>query len=380
MNNEAPLNKFILINAANLHSGGAVQVAVSFIYELSVLDDSTCSNIHIVASQEVTDALARLDIDTSMFGHYEHIDTFGLKAFFSILNNRIKNYDTVFTIFGPNYLRVKAKNEIVGFAQPWMLNFNNPISAEMSFASRNLLRFKFYIQWFFFLRADHYIVELDHVKKGLVALKGLDNNKISVVRNTASSLYEDPSKWKSLPVNKNNEDISLGIVTRDYPHKNLKILPFVAEALKVKHGLNAHFYTTLNDAEWATKDAFFKKYVSTVGSLSPDQCPAFYQQIDGVVFPSLLECFSATPLEAMVMSKPLFASDRGFVRDVCADYPKYFDPLDADDIALSVANYFKKDIDRTERLQQARNYALNFSSAKGRAEQYLQTIQQQLRG
>ena len=106
MNNEAPLNKLILINAANLHSGGAVQVAVSFIYELSVLDDSTCSNIHIVASQEVADALIRLDIDTSMFGHYEHIDTFGLKAFFSTLNNRIKNYDTVFTIFGTNYLRV----------------------------------------------------------------------------------------------------------------------------------------------------------------------------------------------------------------------------------------------------------------------------------
>lgn len=379
MNNKPPLNKLILINAANLHSGGAAQVAVSFIYELSLLDNDTCSQLHVVASQVVADALSSLEVNTRVFGHYEVLNTFGIKALFSNLNKRIKNYAAVFTVFGPNYLRVHSDNEIVGFAQPWIINFKNPISDEMSFVSRNALRFKYYIQWLFFLRAEHYIVELDHVKKSLIATKGLAGKKISVVRNTASSLYADPSTWKDVVVTKNNEELSLGMVTRDVPHKNLKILPFVAQALKHKHNLKVHFYTTLNAVEWATKDEFFKQYVSTVGSLSPDQCPAFYQQIDGVVFPSLLECFSATPLETMVMRKPLFASDRGFVRDVCADYPMYFDPLDADDIALSVANYFKENIDRTAELEQARNYALNFSSAKGRAEQYLKTIQQQVK-
>ena len=379
MHNKIPENRLILINAANLHSGGAAQVAVSFIYEVSLLDSDTCSQLHVVASQVVADALSSLEVDTGGFGHYEVLDTFGIKALFSALNQKIKNYAAVFTIFGPNYLRVRSVNEIVGFAQPWMLNFKNPISAGMSFLNRNNLRIKYYIQWLFFLRADHYIVELDHVKKDLIAIKGVDDKKITIVRNTASSLYTDPSKWKQLSFTKNNEKLSLGIVTRDVPHKNLKILPFVAEALKYKYNLNVHFYTTLNDVEWAIKDEFFRQYVSTVGSLSPDQCPAFYQQIDGVVFPSLMECFSATPLETMVMSKPLFASDRGFVRDVCADYPRYFDPLDADDIALSISTYFKEDIDRTAELEQARNYALSFSSAKGRAEQYLKTIQQQLK-
>ena len=377
--NTPALQQPILINAANLHSGGAAQVAVSFIYEVSLMDSDICTQLHVVVSQVVADALLSLEVDTGVFGHYEVLDTFGIKALFAILNQRIKNYAAVFTVFGPNYLRVHSDNEIVGFAQPWIINFKNPISDEMSFVSRNALRFKYYIQWLFFLRADHYIVELDHVKKGLIATKGLDGKKISVVRNTASSLYTDPSTWKDVVFTKNNEELSLGIVTRDVPHKNLRILPFVAQALQQHHNLKVHFYTTLNDVEWATKDAFFKRYVSTVGSLTPDQCPAFYQQIDGVVFPSLLECFSATPLEAMVMSKPLFASDRGFVRDVCADFPVYFDPLDAEDIALSVANYFNENIDRAAELEQARNYALSFSSAKGRAEQYLKIIQQQLK-
>ena len=368
------------INASNLHLGGGVQVAISFLYEISVMNNKDFSSIHVVASSEVDNGLSRLNTNTTTFGRYEVINTYGLKAYFSNLNSQIEKYDVVFTVFGPNYLRVKAKKEIVGFAQLWILNFNNPISKNMSFFNRNILRAKFFIQWLFFLRADHYIVELEHVKKGLIKNKGVDEQAISVVYNTVSSLYLEESKWKTICVEKGNEKISLGIVTRNYPHKNIHILPAVAEILESKHNLKVHFYTTLNELEWSARDEFFKKYVSTVGSLSPDQCPSFYQQIDGVVFPSLLECFSATPLEAMVMTKPLFASDRGFVRDVCAEYAVYFDPLDANDIALKIANYFKTNFNNTEKLDRARNHALNFSSAKSRAEKYLEIIQQQVKG
>lgn len=369
-----------LINASNLHAGGGIQVAVSFLYEIATIKNKDLSCIHVIASSEVDSGLSRLNANTSVFGHYEVIDTQGLKAFFSKLNNQIKRYDVVFTVFGPNYLRVKAKKEIVGFAQLWMLNFNNPVSEKMYFLNRKILRAKFFIQWLFFLRADHYVVELEHVKKGLVKNKGVDEQKISVVYNTVSSLYLDESTWKPIDIGKGAEDISLGIVTRDYPHKNIGILPAVAQVLESKHNLKVHFYTTLNELEWSARDEIFKRYVSTVGSLSPDQCPSFYEQIDGVVFPSLLECFSATPLEAMVMTKPLFASDRGFVRDVCGDHATYFDPLDAEDIALKIANYFKTDIERSEQLQQARSHAISFSSARGRAEQYLEIIQQHLKG
>lgn len=370
----------VLINASNLHSGGAVQVATSFLYEISNLADKDFSLFHVFVSSEVADELSRLNTNTTVFGHYEVINVFGLNSIFSSLNKIIKNYDLVFTVFGPNYFSVKADIEIVGFAQSWILNFNNPISERMSFLSRNILRTKFFLQWLFFLRADHYIVELEHVKNGLIEDKGIDPSKISVVHNTFSSLYENKKKWSQIYIEKNIEKIALGIVARDYPHKNINILPVVAEILESKYNLKIHFYVTLNEAEWATKDTFFRKYVSTVGSLSSDQCPSFYQQMDGVVFPSLLECFSATPLEAMVMGKPLFASDRSFVRDVCADYAVYFNPLEPCDIALKIATYFKKNGNKRIYLQQARDYALQFSTAKGRAIEYLEIIQQHMKG
>lgn len=370
--------KNIAINASNLHAGGGIQVAVSFIYELSEMSDEDFSRVSVFVSTSVATGLSRLNINTMIFGHYEIIDTFGLKAVFSELNSRIKNYDLVFTVFGPNYLRVRAKKEIVGFALPWMLNFNNPVSEKMSFLRRNVLRAKSFIQWLFFLCADHYIVELEHVKKGLIKNKGVDEQKISVVYNTVSSLYLDESKWKTICIEKGNEKLSLGIVTRDYPHKNIGILPAVAQVLESKHNLKVHFYTTLNESEWGARDEIFKRYVSTVGSLSPDQCPSFYEQIDGVVFPSLLECFSATPLEAMVMKKPLFASDRGFVRDVCGEHAVYIDPLDPSDIAFKIASYFKSVTDYSLSLAKAREHALQFSSAQGRAEKYLEVINRYL--
>lgn len=373
-------SKKILISVGNLHNGGGIQVATSFLHELSLMEISNHLSIDIVVSKEVADCLTRLCTNTSRFNSYEVINIYGLKAYFSKLNSKIKKYDIVFTVFGPNYLRVKAKKEIVGFAQLWILNFDNPISEKMSFFSKSVLRFKFFIQWLFFLRADHYVVELEHVKKRLMQSKDIDAEKVSVVYNTVSSLYLDESKWKSINIEKGTEEISLGIVTRDYPHKNIGILPEVGQVLESKYNLKVHFYTTLNELEWSARDDFFKMYVSTVGSLSPDQCPSFYEQIDGVIFPSLLECFSATPLEAMVMTKPLFASDRGFVRDVCAEYAVYFDPLDANDIAHKIARYFNTGSNRTEHLEKAKNHALNFSSARSRAEKYLEVIQEQMKG
>jgi glycosyltransferase involved in cell wall biosynthesis len=371
------MNK-IAINASNLHAGGGLQVAISFIYELSKLNKKNLSVLHLVVSNEVADGLHRLNANTTVFGLFEVFDSYGIKAFFSDLNEKLKGYDVIFTIFGPNYLRVKAKYEIVGFAQLWMLDFSNPISKNMSFMERNILRLKFHLQWFFFSRADQYVVELEHVKNGLVSCKGVDESKVSVVYNTVSGLYENNEKWSFISIEKKNKEISLGLVARDYPHKNIKILPFVGELLERKYNLNVQFYVTLNNLEWNTKDKFFKRYVTTVGSLSPDQCPSFYEQMDGVVFPSLLECFSATPLEAMAMSKPLFSSDRGFVKDVCGEHSMYFDPENPEDIAKKIAEYYHSDTNYSGQLNSARNHALNFSSAKGRAEMYLEIIQQHI--
>ena len=42
----------------------------------------------------------------------------------------------------------------------------------------------------------------------------------------------------------------------------------------------------------------------------------------------------------MMLKKPLFASDLSFIHDVCGNCCNYFNPLDANDIARMIVEYF----------------------------------------
>lgn len=364
----------ILINAANLHVGGGVQVAVSFIWEMVQLTDHDCSGICVIVSRSVDQGLAALNADTSVFRSYRVIDLVGVGAFFSPLNLEIKEYDVVFTVFGPNYLRAQAKQEVVGFAQSWIFGTNSDLAGSMGVFSKLRSKFKRWAQWQVFKRAHLFLVELEHVERKLVATKNVEASRVEVVHNCASSLYFDESLWGHIDILKETADLHLGIISRDYSHKNLSILPCLAIALYETYNLHVRFYVTFNVTEWELKDDIFRKYVTNVGALLPSQCPSFYRQMDGVIFPSLLECFSATPLEALVMRKPLFASDREFVRDICGDHAFYFNPMDIDCMARAIFDGFCCGAITPKFLDDARIHAVNFSNAKDRARNYLRII------
>ncbi|MBT3583408.1 MAG: hypothetical protein HN509_00765, partial [Halobacteriovoraceae bacterium] len=136
------------------------------------------------------------------------------------------------------------------------------------------------------------------VRQLLIYAKEMDNFTIG-----SEDSGEASAKWVNIDFNKQKSDLTLGIVSRDYPHKNLKVLPDVAVALRQIYGINVRFLVTLTDDEWSMRDLRFYKYIDNVGSINIAQCPSFYKLLDGVIFPSLLECFSATPIESMIMKK-----------------------------------------------------------------------------
>lgn len=368
--------KKIAINACGLHSGGCIQVAASFLDELCSLEVRYLE-FHIYASSEIDKNLRKINSKIVLHENYKVFNTHGLTAFFSGLNEELADFPLVFTIFGPNYLRRQPGIQIVGFAQPWIID--KSAYHILSLKDKIKLCIKFFIQSLFFRRADKLVVELEHVKTSLVKSGIAKEADIEVAHNCISSLYLDPSVWEPLANSIEKRNYTVGYVGRDYAHKNTKILPTVKKILKRKHGLDVDFYVTLNDGEWAAKPDDFRENISNVGALSVAQCPSFYEAVDAVIFPSLLECFSATPLEAMAMNKPLFASDRGFVRDVCGDLAFYFDPLNPESAADVIAEYITNRNGKDEaRLAAAREHVLNFSSARGRAERYLEIIRKAL--
>lgn len=365
----------ILLNASNLHSGGGLQVASSVIYEVSLTDDA--GRINVLVSFSVHQNLLDMNCDFSKFAGYEIFNANGISALWSGLIRIIAKYDLVFTIFGPLYVSYFSGINVSGFAQAWIIYPDNDSAKNIPAFVRLKTKLKYLLQAVFFRQADVLVVELEHVKKGLIESGLVRSSKIEVVHNCLSSVYLQPKKWLPLVLQKKN--YSIGFVGRDYSHKNTDILPVVKNYLDVKHGLNVDFFVTFTDVEWGKKSIYFRDNIKNVGELAVAQCPTFYEQIDAVIFPSLLECFSATPLEAMAMGRPLFASDRGFVRDICTDFALYFDPLDPESAADCIANYIKNSAGHDcARLDQAREHAFTFSTAHERAAKYLSLIDRAL--
>lgn len=366
----------VLINAANLHFGGGIQVASSFIFEISkILSSNKAYKISVICSDKVFDNLPS-ELNKRVFSSFEVINVYGMKQPSKHVKEKFNGYDVCFTIFGPLYFSPKVNSHICGFAQAWIAYPKNIAYKQLSFIDYLKSKIKFRVQSFFFRRYDHLIVEQNHIKSALGKLK-FNPNKISIVSNCVSSIYDDSTSWLPLEFDDNFlvEDITLGFIGRAYPHKNVSILTQVNDILIKKYQMKCNFLFTFTDVEM--KNSGFSEYNNfhSVGEISSAQCPEFYRKLDALVFPSLLECFSVSPIEAMKMNTTVIASDFPFVKEVCKNAAFYFNPFSAHQIAESVYNAFSNQELREEKIQLGCKLVNELPTAKERAISYLNIIE-----
>lgn len=360
----------ILINCSNLHVGGAVAVASSFIDCLSRCG-TLQTDVSLLVSSTVFKNLQSLGTDTDVFKSLVVFDCYGIKALWQGLDKFFIGQDLVFTVFGPAYFLFKRTYHVFGFAQPNIIYPHNAMTARMSFFSRVKLRAKFKLQEFFFSRADQFVVELEHVKVGLEKLFFFRGKPIDVVYSTVDSVFRQAERWRPLSIPE-TPAIKLGIISRNYPHKNLACLALLKDKLESKHGMKVDFFVTFPRQEWEQCSSAFREHIINIGSLTLPQCPSFYSAMDGVIFPSLLECFSAVPIEAMMMKKPLFASDLPFIKDCCHEHANYFDSLSLDSMADVIARYYRTSPQENEKkIQSAYEFVQSYPGPQERAQAYL---------
>lgn len=361
----------VLINASNLHVGGGIQVAASVISELAG---------HSVVERDVSFLISDkvfMNLDSSKLNRFTkkgrlfRINVFGIDPFNRRFRNIVNQHAKVLTIFGPLYLWRTSGQNIVGFAQAWIIFPDNEVYKLLPWPTRLARRIKYWVQSQYYKRADILIVELDHVKEGLVRVLDIDPERIHVIPNSVSSIYLDEASWHPVQMPDSQGALRLGFLGRNYLHKNTAIFPHIVDSLNRDHAIDAKFYVTFTEEEWQACTAEFRAACINVGPLSVAQCPNFYKNLDAVVFPSLLECFSATPIEAMVMERPLFASDRPFNRDVCKEHAQYFDPHKPDMVAAQIAAMLANGGPDPAALRAAKDHVLSFSSPVDRANRYL---------
>lgn len=354
----------VLLDASNLHSGGGVQVAASFLNELFTLGEDSPAwlpNADIVASGSVAMNLAAEPRSA--------VRTADSRPGAGFLVPARHDYDVAFTIFGPTYRRRAGRVEIVGFADPTVPATEWADTNLRALVKRAVKRSR--------IRAADYVVVESQAFARQTESIGVSADRIVVVPNAcATAVRSDAGGPARNPAVE--ADLRFFYPARPYLHKNHRFLPEVREELMKTYGLDVRFIVTLSESELAALGMDVDAACIGVGVVAVNDLAALYEGADGVFFPSLLEVSSVTPLEALAVGAPLFASDRDFVRQSAEDAAVYFDPRDPSAAARAVFEGLA-DLDGTwSRVCRGLEIVDAMPSARDRALTYVKLIDAQL--
>ena len=200
----------------------------------------------------------------------------------------------------------------------------------------------FLTMWMAVHRASKVVAITKYVKDDIVKRFGVNPKRIAVVMEGV-----DPSRFPA----KNREAAAslkhrLGIrwpvlfyVANWRMHKNHQTLLEAFQILREK-GIQAHLVLggkPVGDLIEQINHHPFKKDIIVAGFIPDNELGSFYAAADVYVFPSLYEGFGLPLLEAQYTGVPVAASRATTLPEVGGDSARYFNPLDANEMALVVS-------------------------------------------
>ena len=369
----------VLIDMANLGVGGGLQVGASFLDELSRLDaDPTSRERWPWLGGVVVEASEQVVANSTTAGAGLRVDVVNGRPLARLRRRPGRPaFDVAFTVFGPDYGPRRARRTLVGCADVTSVfpEFSGIHGLRPSLVHALRRRVSRRI----FRRADRIVAESAHVTAALHERWGIDESRLRVVPNVLNRVFDDPTQQSPLPVGVDLDGAAVfAYPTRAYPHKNLGVLGAARRIAAEGGGPEIRFALTLTDAEWEHLDPATRAASTNVGPLTVAQVPALYAACTGVVFPSLNECFSVTPLEALRAGRTLVASDRPFVREVAGDAAWYVEPTDPASLAAGLVAALSDDAERERRVEAGRRVAAGWPTAQDRATAYLDLVSAEL--
>lgn len=137
--------------------------------------------------------------------------------------------------------------------------------------------------------------------------------------------------------------IRMFCLTRYYPHKNLEAI--VETFIHARTALrNVVVFITITETQHPNAKCLLDKihrsglsdHIVNLGPVEQNQIPHFFKNCHALLFPTLLESFSATYLEAMQLDLPILTSDLDFAHDICGPAAFYFNPWSVESIADAI--------------------------------------------
>ncbi len=169
---------------------------------------------------------------------------------------------------------------------------------------------------------------------------GYPIEQIKILPNAVSEFAKKDKRDTKIPhVLRDKEWFNLFLLGSFYPHKNQQILIelFRKHRDKLK---NVRCIVTVCEVQHVNVSKFIKdikkydleKHIINAGLLRQDELADYYYNTDALFFPTLLESFSTTYLEAMHFGLPILTSDIDFAHYICDDSALYFDPWNIEDV------------------------------------------------
>lgn len=364
----------ILINASTQRVGGGLQVAN---YVIKAILDYPIHHFVVVTSTDVLipDCVRNsshikiivFNFDTYTWqllngGHHKFLD--------KIVKDEI--IDKVYSIFGPTYWHPKVPH-VCGFAYPHYIYKDSPYFTIIPLKLKLRVYLELIIKKISFGRdVDIYITENADVSEKLRIL--FPQKKVYTVTNYYNPIFDQPQSWDksiNLPA---FSGVTLLTIAANYPHKNLRVIKDVVCQLKEMYpAFCFRFVLTAKEDDMPELKGLPNVYF--IGPLSINQCPHVYEQATFMFLPTLLECFSASYVEAMRMEVPILTSDIGFARGLCGDAAEFFDPIDAQDIAnkIYVLSMDKKRMSTL--VENGKKRLLSFDNNEMRIKKYLEILE-----
>jgi len=318
----------ILINASDIKAGGGIQVADSVCCELNKYPQHRFIAVlssYMKKTAERTACYANVEVIKYDCPKYNvRLLLTGRDAFMDRLV-KDKRVDTVISIFGPN-LWVPRCPHISGFARPHLVIPESPYFTRMDKKERLKEDFSNAVLKYFFRRSsDFFYTENPYISERLK--KMLPGSTVYTITNNYNQIFEQPEKWveKKLPA---FDGASFLCVTAPYPHKNLQIAIDVAKYLKqTKPGFKFRFVYTINKTDFVGIPEYLINCFLMIGKVDITECPSLYEQCTIAFQPSLLECFTATYPEAMIMRKPIVTTNLEFAQGLCGEAACYYEAI-----------------------------------------------------
>ncbi|MBO5805176.1 MAG: glycosyltransferase [Bacteroidales bacterium] len=324
----------ILVNASNLKKGGGIQVAKSIFNLLGNFNEHHFIVVHSPYLGNISHFMEwsdNVDVYEYTLPHNFQTLFFGRDKFLdSLVVN--KNIDCVLTIFGPSIWTPKCKH-VSGFARAHIVMPDSPYFKKMGFGEKIKSWISNFLLILMFKRNSKiYYTENQDISQRLK--KKLKDVSVYTVTNYYNQIFDLKDKWIHKQLSSFN-GITLLTISAAYPHKNLEIASNISVYLRENYpGFKFRFVFSIDENEY--DNHLDKQNIEFIGNVSISECPSLYTQADIVFQPTLLECFTATYVEAMKMEVPIITTDLGFARGICDDAAVYYSSTSYQDAAESI--------------------------------------------